>query len=65
MGIGINFAKQLKLFLMKIAVRFLLIVLPVLCITCQTYAQNQDTTKAVKVAVFIPLYADEVFEGGT
>lgn len=65
MGIGINFAKQLKLFLMKIAVRFLLIALPVLCITCQTYAQNQDTTKAVKVAVFIPLYADEVFDGGT
>jgi len=64
-GIGTNFAKQMKLFSMKIAARFLLIVLPVFCIIGQPYAQNHDTTKAVKVAVFIPMYADEVFDGGT
>ena len=50
---------------MKPAARFLLLVLAVLCTLGKTYAQNHDTTKAVKVAVFIPLYADEVFDGGT
>ena len=44
--------------------RFLLLV-TVIGLTIQSYGQYFDTSKPVKVAVFIPLYADQVFDGTT
>lgn len=48
---------------MKITYRFLLLFIIVISIVLRSYAQNNDTSKPVKVAVFIPLYADDVFNG--
>jgi hypothetical protein len=48
---------------MKIIYRFLLLFIIVISIGFQADAQNNDTSKPVKVAVFIPLYADDVFNG--
>jgi hypothetical protein len=45
--------------------RFILFVFPVFSIAFQSHSQYYDTSKPVKVAVFIPLYADDVFNGTT
>ncbi|GEO08214.1 ABC transporter substrate-binding protein [Segetibacter aerophilus] len=43
--------------------RFVLLTISTLCIVAQSHSQYYDTSKPVKVAVFIPLYADDVFNG--
>ncbi len=50
---------------MKCMYRFLLLFISVSGIFITTNAQYFDTSKPVKVAVFIPLYADDVFDGPT
>ncbi|MCW3079569.1 hypothetical protein [Segetibacter sp.] len=41
--------------------RFVILAIPIFCIAVQLHGQYYDTSKPVKVAVFIPLYADDVF----
>ncbi|MCW3109610.1 MAG: hypothetical protein JWQ09_4116 [Segetibacter sp.] len=67
MGIGINFANyqnlsEIYFLLMTNIYRFLLLV-TVIGIAVTSHAQYYDTSKPLKVAVFIPLYADDVFTG--
>ncbi|MCW3115094.1 MAG: LysM-repeat protein and domain [Segetibacter sp.] len=45
--------------------RFLLLVVVIAGLTFQSSGQYFDTSKPVKVAVFIPLYADDVFNGAS
>jgi hypothetical protein len=65
-GIGINFANYLKLFLLMLSFyRFVLLTISTVCMVVHSYGQYYDTSKPVKVAVFIPLYADDVFNGSS
>ncbi len=43
--------------------RFLLLLISIIVVALPSHAQISDTSKPVKVAVFIPLYADDVFNG--
>lgn len=45
--------------------RFIYLLISVIAIASTSHAQLRDTVKHVKVAVFIPMYADDVFDGSS
>jgi hypothetical protein len=44
--------------------RFVLLLISIAVVNTKAFCQN-DTVGSAKVAIFIPLYADEVFDGIT